>query len=107
MSSDIEGTNDQPEKTAAKEYLASLLNKQLFIHATDERIFAGEFKCTDNECNIILSHAYEYRHPTSKAVETAAKTKGKDAATLKLDMTSRFMGLIVVPGKHITKIETA
>ena len=48
MSSDIEGTNDQPEKTAAKEYLASLLNKQLFIHATDERIFAGEFKCTDN-----------------------------------------------------------
>jgi len=25
--------------------------------------------------------------------------------TVKLDMTSRFLGLVVVPGQHIVKIE--
>jgi hypothetical protein len=25
--------------------------------------------------------------------------------TVKLDMTSRFLGLVVVPGQHITKVE--
>lgn len=41
------------------------------------------------------------------AVEAGAKAKPKDASSMYLDMTSRFMGLIVVPGKYITKIETA
>ena len=56
---------------------------------------------------MILSCAYEYRYPTVIAVEAGAKAKPKDATGMNLDMTRRFMGLIVVPGKYITKIETA
>ena len=59
------------------------------------------------ECNIILSQSYEYRQPTPNAVKAAAESSSGTAptATLKVDMTSRFLGLIVVPGQHITKIE--
>ena len=28
-----------------------------------------------------------------------------DPSTLRVDVTSRFLGLVVVPGEHITKIE--
>lgn len=41
-----------------------------------------QFKCTDKHCNIILSGAQEYRASAP-----------------------RYMGLIVVPGEHIRKIE--
>ena len=63
------------------------------------------------ECNIILSQSYEYRQPTSDAVKAAAESSSgtspvtSSTGSLKVDMTSRFLGLIVVPGKHITKIE--
>ncbi|MCJ1447715.1 MAG: hypothetical protein MMC23_008226 [Stictis urceolatum] len=100
-------SSNDPSATA-KAFLASLLNRQLLIHTSDSRMFAGEFKCTDNEQNIILSRAYEYRLPSARAkADAAAETEisGSTADTLKVDMTSRFMGLIVVPGQHITKIE--
>lgn len=59
------------------------------------------------ECNIILSQAYEYRQPTPNAAKAAAESSSETSptATLKVDMTSRFLGLIVVPGQYITKIE--
>ena len=59
------------------------------------------------ECNIILSQSYEYRQPTPHAVKAAAESSSETSATptLKVDMTSRFLGLIVVPGQHITRIE--
>lgn len=59
------------------------------------------------ECNIILSQSYEYRQPSEDAVKAAAESSSKTSstATLKVDMTSRFLGLIVVPGQYITKIE--
>jgi hypothetical protein len=34
-------------KTAACQYLKTLLNKNLRISTTDSRMFRGEFKCTD------------------------------------------------------------
>ena len=68
---------------------------------------------------MILSRAYEYRHPSTKAINEALaaaarekedKTKGharsrQQSTVAKANMTSRFMGLIVVPGKHVIKIE--
>ena len=59
------------------------------------------------ECNIILSQSYEYRQPTSDAVKAAAESSSGTSSTktLKVEMTSRFLGLIVVPGQYITKIE--
>ena len=112
------------DNTKAIEYLQGLLSKKLCVYTNDSRMFYGEFKCTDNvihslwrpprpaakvfqECNIILSQSYEYRQPTPTAVKAAAESSSETSstATLKVDMTSRFLGLIVVPGQHITKIE--
>ncbi|GLI73609.1 hypothetical protein PoHVEF18_001829 [Penicillium ochrochloron] len=100
------------ESEKAVEYLNGLIGRTLRIHATDGRIFVGLFKCTDAERNIILANSFEYRLPTTSAIHEAAaketeswdKTETK-AATVKVNMSSRLIGLIVIPGRHITKIE--
>lgn len=56
------------------------------------------------DSNVVLSHTYEYRQPSvPKRVEET--TQVSEAATVKLDMTSRYLGLVVVPGKYIVKME--
>ncbi|RJE27173.1 hypothetical protein PHISCL_00526 [Aspergillus sclerotialis] len=99
-------------ETEAVKYLDSLIGQTLRVHTTDTRIFVGVFKCTDAERNIILATTFEYRFPAPSTVReaaAAANEKEPDTRTnppnLKLDMTSRFIGLVVVPGQHITKIE--
>ncbi|KAK3902113.1 hypothetical protein C8A05DRAFT_15790 [Staphylotrichum tortipilum] len=106
-------------------YLRSLLNKNLRVTTTDNRMFWGSFKCTDSESNMILQHTYEYRHPTPQQISDAAAeakaevsaallatgggdgkaAKGKAKGKVKLDMTARYLGLVVVPGKYIVRIE--
>ncbi|PGH29696.1 hypothetical protein GX50_07550 [[Emmonsia] crescens] len=105
------------ENFQAVEYLESLLGKTLRIHTTDTRLFVGTFKCTDNDRNIILSTTHEYRYPTSVPLpanshvtenDPADLARGDDAAApvvVRADMTSRYIGLVVVPGQYITKIE--
>lgn len=53
--------------------------------------------------NVILANAYEYRQRDSgrQAKSMANATSG----TVAVDMTSRFLGMVVVPGKHISKLE--
>ncbi|KAK3996126.1 hypothetical protein QBC44DRAFT_318199 [Cladorrhinum sp. PSN332] len=96
-------------KPEASDFLETLLNKNLRITTTDSRMFYGSFKCTDPESNIILQHVYEYRPPTQQQIAAAAAAQSASGSTgagnLKLDMTSRYLGLIVVPGHHIVKIE--
>ncbi|KAI4847237.1 hypothetical protein E4T44_04627 [Aureobasidium sp. EXF-8845] len=91
----------------ATEYLHHLLNKTLRIHTTDSRIFIGTMKCTDRELNIILALTHEYRQPSPQAISDAAYTHQLQGSTenLKVDMVKRFVGLVVVPGKHIQKIK--
>ncbi|MCJ1287948.1 hypothetical protein MMC26_007300 [Xylographa opegraphella] len=103
----------------AKAYLGSLLNRVFHIYTTDNRMFVGEFKCTDNDRNIILSSAHEYRIPAlpsaastiissnpTSAGDTSATDAHGDLQTVTLDLSPpRYIGLIVVPGPHITKIE--
>ncbi|KAH8734914.1 hypothetical protein BGZ61DRAFT_443378 [Ilyonectria robusta] len=91
------------DKDEAREYLASILNKNLRVLTTDGRLFWGAFKCTDPDKNIVLANTYEYRQPSSKQRAEAAVKAGDEAVTL--DMTSRFLGLVVVPGHHIVKME--
>ena len=56
--------------------------------------------------NIILALTHEYRHPSSAAEsETASSDSAEDDKQMQLKMTRRFIGLVVVPGQHITKIE--
>ncbi|PVH77677.1 hypothetical protein DL98DRAFT_463473 [Cadophora sp. DSE1049] len=86
------------DKPQSETYLTSLLNKTLRITTTDTRMFLGQFKCTDSDLNIILSQTYEYRLPPPP--------KSSPSSTpAVLDMTSRYVGLVVVPGPYITRIE--
>jgi hypothetical protein len=51
----------------------------------------------------VLAYSYEYRQPSSK--ERAQAAEGAHGDTVKVDMSSRYLGLIVIPGHRITKIE--
>lgn len=88
-------------------YLTQMLNRTLHVHTSDGRMFVGQMKCTDNEGNLILAMTHEYRHPSESDIQRAAmehEQMGSDGK-LKLDMKKRFVGLVVVPGQYITKIE--
>ncbi|KAJ5095811.1 Ribonucleoprotein LSM domain eukaryotic/archaea-type [Penicillium alfredii] len=98
----------------SNQFLEGILGRSLRVHTTDSRMFIGIFKCTDAERNIILANSFEYRFPTPSAVEAAAEKQQAQeteaeaeakSATVKVNMTSRLIGLIVIPGRHITKIE--
>ncbi|PYH66389.1 LSM domain-containing protein [Aspergillus vadensis CBS 113365] len=85
----------------AVQYLDSLIGRTLRVHATDTRIFVGTFKCTDAARNIILASTYEYRFPSPSTVRDAATGthdsaagSAVDAQSVKMDMTSRFIGLV-------------
>ncbi len=93
------------EEAEATQFLDSLLGKTLHITVPDGRLFSGIFRCTDNESNVILSNTFEYRKP-SQAPEHAAVEKLKATGQAsRADMTSRFVGLIVIPGKQISQVE--
>lgn len=70
-------------------------------------MFVGQMKCTDNERNIILAMTHEYRQPSKSDIELSAARHEKKGGqgNVKVDMKKRFIGLVVVPGTAITKIE--
>lgn len=84
-----------PDQSIA--YLDSLLNKTLHLHTSDGRVFVGQMKCTDNELNIILSMTYEYRRSTAGGGGNAEGEGGV--------MKKRFVGLVVVPGRFVERID--
>jgi small nuclear ribonucleoprotein (snRNP)-like protein len=89
---------DQPSSL-----LSQYLGKTLRIHTNDKRVFVGQMKCTDRECNIVLGLTQEYRPPPESELRATAEKTG--TAKVHVSFTSRFVGLVVVPGKYITKIE--
>ncbi|KAI9848935.1 MAG: hypothetical protein M1838_000315 [Thelocarpon superellum] len=94
------------DQTQAVNFLTSILGKRLRVTTTDTRVFVGEMKCTDRDRNVILAGTHEYRPPSVSAVAAAAETaQASGDPMIKMDMASRYMGLVVVPGHHITKIE--
>ncbi|KAI1800475.1 hypothetical protein F4811DRAFT_556771 [Daldinia bambusicola] len=98
---------ENTDPAEAEAFLKSLLGKNLRIYTTDGRIFIGTFKCTDTHSNIVLALTYEYREPSQQKVAEAkaAASSGSGADKVALDMTSRYLGLVVVPGEHIVKME--
>ncbi|KAI5286698.1 hypothetical protein KEM52_001887, partial [Ascosphaera acerosa] len=96
------------DRARAVPYLESLLGRTLRVQASDGRLFVGEFKCTDKDRNIILGLTHEYRAPDAAAVNAAAAaaagelagastdfthTRSQSQTTLRVNMTSRFVGL--------------
>lgn len=53
--------------------------------------------------NIVLQYTYEYRQPSVQ--QRAQAAQNAEGGTVKLDMIHRYLGLVVVPGEHIVKIE--
>ncbi|KAI6088127.1 Sm-like ribonucleoprotein [Hypoxylon rubiginosum] len=96
-------------KAEAEEFLKSLLNRNLRVYTTDGRLFVGNFKCTDTHSNIVLSLTYEYRQPSQQKLAEAAAAASTSAepgkSTVTADMPSRYLGLVVIPGHHIVKME--
>ncbi|KAK5132112.1 hypothetical protein LTR08_000363 [Meristemomyces frigidus] len=95
------------EVAAATEYLASYLNQTLHLHTTDGRMFVGQMKCTDRDRNIILAMTHEYRQPSKSDITLAAERHAREgrAGNVKVDMKKRFVGLVVVPGEYVTRME--
>lgn len=53
-----------------------------------------------------MSVTHEYRQPNQqKLAEAAAIAADTNSQTVKADMISRYLGLVVIPGEHIVKIE--
>jgi N-alpha-acetyltransferase 38, NatC auxiliary subunit len=57
------------------------------------------------DSNIILSNSFEYRLPSPAAEQAAIEKARASGQASGADMTSRFVGLIVIPGKQIEKVE--
>ena len=53
--------------------------------------------------NIILALTYEYRAPSAEVIRRAIEESGNPTAPV--NWNSRYVGLVVVPGAHIKKIE--
>ncbi|KAG5943674.1 hypothetical protein E4U53_007017 [Claviceps sorghi] len=86
------------DRHKARDYLSSLLNKNLRISTTDGRLFRGLFKCTDPDQNIVLANTHEYRRPSlAEALPAVAECPE--------GMASRYLGMVVVPGQHVVKME--
>ncbi|KAJ2703595.1 hypothetical protein FB645_003864 [Coemansia sp. IMI 203386] len=64
-----------------KERLASYLNHKMRISCDDGRYFTGMFKCVDNSKNVILSETEETR-----------------------EGSTRYVGMIMVPGNRIQRV---
>ncbi|KAF1968706.1 hypothetical protein BU23DRAFT_583079 [Bimuria novae-zelandiae CBS 107.79] len=84
-------------------YLSQFIGQPLRIHTDDGRVFGGQMKCTDKDRNIILALTYEYRAPSSDVIRKAVKESGNPSAPV--NWNSRYVGLVVVPGAHVKKIE--
>ena len=51
--------------------------------------------------------AHEYRQPSQTDIRMAAERHEREgrSGNVKVDMKKRFVGLIVIPGQYITKME--
>lgn len=99
-----------PPETQHTEFIKRFLAKTLRVTVTDKRVFVGQLKCTDRDCNLVLALTHEYRPPPDEEIRNAAATaeaegSGATPGTVQMQFTSRFIGLVVIPGEYITKIE--
>lgn len=107
--------------------LSSLLHKPLRILIDDRRTFIGVFMCTDPQANVILSEAEEFQAPPRTPEEVALRQNrdmyypksqrlphdgpgwgmwmGNGGEEGRGDGVGRVMGLVLIPGDKIVKME--
>lgn len=73
---------------AAKTIASTFAGKMVRVHIPDGRMFSGTFVCVDSDVNVILANTDE--------IQTSPSNGGE---------TSRSVGMVMVPGEHIVKVE--
>ncbi|KAL1597173.1 hypothetical protein SLS60_008755 [Paraconiothyrium brasiliense] len=91
------------DNNEATSYLSQFIGQPMRIHTSDGRVFGGQMKCTDKDRNIILALTYEYRAPSAEVIRKAVEESGNPSAAV--NWNSRYVGLVVIPGAHVKKIE--
>ena len=89
--------------------LSILLDQPLRITILDNRIFIGLFICVDPQCNIILAQAEEFRPPLddvelerNREMYWPKSQRGPGEGE---GWGGRQVGMILLPGKAVVKIE--
>lgn len=77
--------------SALEHVKSSLLGETMRLRISDSRLVQGELQCFDKDMNFVLSNATEY-HGMDNDTDDACQAK-----------FARYLGMIVVPGSHITK----
>jgi small nuclear ribonucleoprotein (snRNP)-like protein len=72
------------------------LRRTFRVTISDGRHIRGTFECIDQHKNMILSDAQEDK-PSKKATDGSGSSIPGD--------TSRRLGMVMVPGKHLVKCE--
>ncbi|KAI7869921.1 hypothetical protein BDF14DRAFT_1721753 [Spinellus fusiger] len=80
------------------------LNFKARIKTSDERTFIGVLVCIDKQKNTILANTDEFRGGKAQEKETATRTLLSLHSFFYID-EQRFVGLVMIPGKHIVKVE--
>lgn len=120
MSSSAGGQRDTSWRgdpsSSSSAYLRSLLFKILRITIHDGRYFIGHLSCVDSSINIVLSQAEEFlpspedlrrRHPlpANASEETHAYPWPYDAPLVVGPAGGREMGMVMIKGQDVVKIE--
>ncbi len=78
----------------AKAAQRGLLHSTLRVTLSDGRVVTGQYQCLDEHLNFILQGATERRMVNERS----------GAETVERQQT-RTLGLVIVPGKHVLKVE--
>jgi len=94
----------------AEEALRAHLERFMRVTLSDGRVVVGRFYCLDRERNVVLTDAYAQPPPPTAAAAAAAKrapalTAAEAAAAEEASLASRFLGVVMVPGRHLVKAE--
>ena len=100
------------------------LERFMRVTLSDGRVIVGRFYCLDRERNVVLTDAYSQPPPlpappapakaaakaTAKAAAKAAPaapalTAAEEAAAEEAALAARYLGVVMVPGRHLVKAE--
>ncbi|ORX57227.1 hypothetical protein BCR36DRAFT_345228 [Piromyces finnis] len=91
--------------------LSRYIYNKLRVTIEDKREFIGYFMCIDKDKNIILSATNEYclKEETDKKdqneIDNSDDFEFDENKMFEDKYESRFVGLIMIPGKYIKKVE--
>lgn len=78
--------------------LKKLLGSNIRIRISDGRLIEGEFQCFDKHMNFIIGNAIEYHNHSNN--------NNDDDKTIS-NLSSRSLGMSVIPGNHVIKVMQA